>query len=64
MDWRPIETAPKDATWRLLFGDGPGFEECCFVGCWEAGAWRQMPSFRGEIACPKFWIPLPPSPTS
>ena len=35
--WMPIETAPKDGTYRLLWEQ---YSTNPFVGCWAFGAWR------------------------
>lgn len=65
MNWQPIETAPKDGTWILVYGldcDGRG-------GYWGAtglARWR-VGSTGGEwetrnIAYPQRWQPLPEPP--
>ena len=62
-DWRPIETAPKDDSVVLLYGNG-----WTTMGWWDADceAWEddRVPEY--SAACvwtPTHWMPLPPSPT-
>jgi hypothetical protein len=67
MDWRPIETAPKDGTRILL-----GCSGMVIIGSWseekyarrsrpywtnDAEHWRGVLSTRGNQ--PKYWMPLP-----
>ena len=64
MEWQPIETAPKDRFHVLLFGDGPGFKQCSFVGYWyeHDGVWF---SFDHKPAGqPTHWMPLPKAPNA
>lgn len=67
--WQPIETAPKDGTWVLLFS--PDAEpDTPFIGQWrdvedypDGGAWWEN---NGSSYCidadPSHWQPLPESP--
>lgn len=56
--WQPIETAPHDEdAVVLLFGDGPGFEDCPCAGRWFAGGWFSFPGF--EPLTPHLWMPIP-----
>jgi hypothetical protein len=60
MDWRPIETAPKDGT-RILIAtplDGVMSSEF-FGGLWQNIPWRREGAARGQ---PTHWMPLPPAP--
>jgi hypothetical protein len=51
MRWRPIDTAPHDGTWLLLYHpDG-----MMTVGCWVGG---EAPDEND----PTHWMPLPPPP--
>lgn len=69
MDWRPIETAPKDGTEVLLYGRPPHKDDLtCYVGRW--GTWD---SAGGPSDCwisggphyrPTHWMPLPAPPDS
>jgi hypothetical protein len=67
MDWRPIETAPKDETWVLLYFPG-GDETKCKTGFWSEGSvdWygsesdsHSMTDFFDQ---PTHWMPLPEPP--
>ena len=68
-EWLDISTAPKDGTWVLLFGDGPAFASCHFIGYYgirsgysdDQPAWRQT-GWRGEPTRPTHWQPLPAPP--
>lgn len=62
--WRIIETAPKDGTPILIWGNHKGDEHLtsgAIVGCWnvmtDAGGWRAYGDF-----VPTHWSPLPPPP--
>ena len=64
----PIETAPKDGTYILLFGDS-GYITTplrCSVGHWDydyrpLDPWRKHDnsSFEDDGEPPIFWMPLP-----
>lgn len=64
MEWQPIETAPKDGTFVLLF------TACgCIEGFWSYGEWEQSvcaasyDMAHAYIECrPTHWMPLPPPP--
>lgn len=67
--WRPIETAPKDGTWVLLFSkvDDCGFDwyaEWCpsiRTGRYYEDHWFYCEEYSiGEK--PTHWMPLPPPP--
>lgn len=66
--WRPIESAPKDGKWLLLYGNGSGFMACTFVGYWgrryadEPLGWQEAFALRQPPARPSHWRPLPPPP--
>jgi hypothetical protein len=71
--WRDMSTAPKDGTWVLLYGDGPSFMRCPFVGYWTGMglrpdgtetplAWYQAISSSRYPCQPTHWMPLPPAP--
>lgn len=72
MFWRPIETAPKDGTWVLGFGDGPGFAACNFVAYYGITTDDPQPHWRSTFHAqtiwsrcgPTHWMPLPSAPTS
>lgn len=63
MNWQPIDTAPKDGTWVLLFGT-PGVIP--HVGRWLDEGWRN--SHYGErepywrFSGLTHWMPLPEAP--
>lgn len=69
MTWQPIETAPKDGTWVLLYdpkttcGIYTGYYDPCYMGP-RIGGW-----FNGHMSdeeyveiFPTHWMPLPPKP--
>ena len=66
-EWQPIETADKEnGRHVLLWGDGPNFTKCAFVGCWwtygkphERG-WRLLGT--AMICEPSYWMPSPAPP--
>lgn len=64
MEWKPIETAPKDGTFILLFTAYGQIE-----GRWEFDGWRQdvcsasYDMAYAYIECiPTHWMPLPEPP--
>lgn len=69
MEWQPIETAPKDGTWVLVWGppaedsddDGPAA-----VVRWNGYFWEMdATDDRGEFSppfCETHWMPLPEPP--
>lgn len=56
--WMPIETAPKDVNWVLLFI--PGHVPPVAQATWDAGSWWVF----GDSIAPKptHWMPLPKPP--
>lgn len=77
MEWQPIETAPKDGTDVLLFGDwageinGMAEKPSIAVGTWTGGAsdygpdgWWYLPHSDGYACWMKAtaWMPLPKPP--
>ena len=56
MNWKPIETAPKDGTKILAFKNGAKF--VCYW-CDFAGGWIRDTFDCGGIT---HWMPLPPDP--
>jgi len=65
VEWRPIETAPKDGTFLLLFD--PHNDRTITVGFWstqglgpEWARWVSIPGAFGRK--PTHWLPLPPPP--
>ena len=57
-DWQPIETAPKDGTWCLVFSERAKIPA---VAYWvRDGLWMSM---AGGVSKPAFWmsLPIPPS---
>lgn len=68
-DWQPIETAPKDGEWVLLFSPD-SIEPQSFVGQWRdddnpwgGSWWSDYPDAAYPIdSDPSHWMPLPPSP--
>jgi hypothetical protein len=70
MDWQPIETAPKDGTAVLVFGERystPNGTPGIAVARWyEDGfppqTWWGTAGNSLVVQCPSHWMPLPPPP--
>jgi len=63
-EWKPIETAPKDATAILGFQATPGDHENRMAVCWRYGK-PETPLWMGEGGLmPTHWMPLPKPPAS
>ncbi len=63
---QPIETAPRDGTYILLFGDS-GYMSTplrCTVCRWRLGRWfsHSGDQFTEDGEPPTYWMPLPPLP--
>lgn len=58
VEWRDIETAPRDGT-VLLLRTGHGR---CIVGFWLNGSWDDGDFAAFDSEDVKFWLPLPPAP--
>lgn len=60
--WQPIETAPKNGTYVLLWV--PGFNTPDIAG-WVDGSWA-TPDDHSDLCCPyggpTHWMPLPERP--
>lgn len=58
--WKPIETAPKDGTWIILYHVGLKLG----VWYWDGGVWNDDSMIWSERdGCgPSHWMPLPPEP--
>lgn len=72
MEWRPIETAPKDGTY-LLLGNPHGSWVAYYCKAYQSGFKRTNPWFcmmlnRDHIADksapPTHWMPLPKAPNA
>jgi hypothetical protein len=63
MEWQPIETAPKDGTWILVY---PAYSDTVAMVRWEGKRpprWQMLTGI--SIPCaPTRWMPLPPPPPS
>ena len=63
-DWRPIETAPRNGKWVLLWW--PNITDVPFTGYFSDGKWRGAPG--GDTwsvePCPTHWRPLPAPPVT
>lgn len=55
--WQPIETAPKDGTWVLLY------DVCDYmvVAVWDYDGWYDLAEDTAHYH-PTHWMPLPPKP--
>jgi hypothetical protein len=66
--WQPIETAPKDGTFVLLYCEDPDpeYEPYCIQGWFESGAfdnrWYEAHSENPIRPSPRHWMPLPAAP--
>ena len=68
IQWQPIETAPKDGTWILVykpfnlygFDDSKWFVDKYIVR-WADECWNI--SMEDKVAYPTHWMPLPKPPT-
>lgn len=58
--WSPIETAPKDDKFFIVFG-ADGFELCRFVNIGD-GFWLTEQEKRVDFRRANYWQPLPPAP--
>lgn len=70
--WQPIETAPKDGSWILVYEPGAD-EPCVYVVQWGVPEWGGGPETWVTIALgpnpdtynaeeATHWMPLPPPP--
>jgi hypothetical protein len=66
MNWKPIETAPKDGRFILAYFDASFFYASKFdVVCWNGwggGVWRDSSGFNCVSTEPSHWMPLPEPP--
>jgi hypothetical protein len=68
--WQPIETAPRDGTRVLCFGEGPYGDLECYTAVFSAHSrsWHADPNeateYLPEKCTPTHWMPLPAPPTS
>jgi len=58
--WQPIETAPKDGTFILLYDKNVGVHQGRWIGSPFSMGWRQCSNFGMYDAT--HWMPLPPPP--
>lgn len=59
-EWQPIETAPKDGTYVLLWAAQES--ECPMVGYFGVRRW-ELAHNDTEPFTPSHWMPLPEPPT-
>lgn len=66
--WQPIETAPKDGTFVLLYPSRGWVSDVepydCEVGYWDSddNVWRSYGPIAEDYHGPTHWCPLPPAP--
>ena len=68
-EWQPIETAPKDGTWILVykpfklygFNDSKWFVDKYIVR-WDDECWNISMTFEDKVIYPTHWMPLPEQP--
>lgn len=59
--WQPIETAPKDGTWILIWLDWIGHP---MSSAFDNGSWQNLPWVaNSKLYNPTHWMPLPKPPT-
>jgi hypothetical protein len=63
-EWLPIETAPKDGTWILVYQKyNDSFSEIMIANYYEGnGCWSVMWDSRDTEINPTYWMPLPTPP--
>ena len=65
MQWQPIETAPKDGTWILIFRSTPhtNMELGCALVYWDDHftCWHDG-EYHSDHYDPSHWVPLPEPP--
>ena len=60
-DWQPIDTAPKDGTWILAWGEGT-YDVVQWVPDEHSPRGGYFsPEDSGSVD-PQYWMPLPPAP--
>ena len=57
MEWKPIETAPKDGSQVPVWNQYNPNGEWPFMGVWDGHAWRIH--IDGQIIYPTHWLPIP-----
>jgi hypothetical protein len=62
MNWQPIETAPKDGTWVLVYENGwePDHGDIDIAHFRDSKSWMTYEDLRMDL--PSHWMPLPESP--
>lgn len=65
-EWKPIETAPKDETWVILYGDLWGEPHGCIAFWSPDGGWCDSEAASNPVTDwgwkPTHWMPLPKLP--
>ena len=68
MEWKPIETAPRDGTWIADITREGGEEHAPCVACYHKGKWMEMGHY--VAGCVDYdewnlthWSPLPKPPS-
>ena len=63
MKWQPIETAPRDGTYILLFGRHSRRGGLIQITArWGGGDWESADDGYGAYIIPTHWMPLPDPP--
>ena len=62
-EWQPIESAPKDETWIILYGDHLGEPHGCIAFWSPDGGWFDSEAASKPVTAfgwtPTHWMPLP-----
>ena len=63
MEWQPIETAPKDGSWIMVYWDTMPLSWFPFVVFWDEG-WQQVNGDMRDLGgvFPTHWMLIPEPP--
>lgn len=58
-EWQPIETAPKDGVFLILYDT---YQELPVIACWGGDRWRENYHKKIDESDISHWMPLPKPP--